>query len=60
MILADTSVLVDHLRRGNDTLVQALEADVVVCHPFVVGELELPALHGDSNQRSSAGVLYQY
>lgn len=39
MILADTSVWIDHFRRGNDTLVRALEADLVVCHPFIVGEI---------------------
>jgi len=39
MILVDTSVWVDHLRRGNASLRQALEADEVLCHPFVIGEL---------------------
>lgn len=39
MILVDTSVWVDHLRRGNTRLAQLLEADEVLCHPFVVGEL---------------------
>jgi predicted nucleic acid-binding protein len=39
VILADTSVWVDHLRRGNRALVAALEAQEVVTHPFVIGEL---------------------
>ena len=39
MILVDTSVWVDHLRRGDAALVAALEADTVVAHAFVVGEL---------------------
>lgn len=39
MILADTSVWVDHLRAGDQGLVDALEASTVVVHPFVVGEL---------------------
>lgn len=39
MILVDTSVWVDHLRRSNTRLVSLLEAGEVVCHPFVVGEL---------------------
>ena len=39
MILVDTSVWVDHLRRGNRALAQALEDGLVLSHPFVIGEL---------------------
>jgi predicted nucleic acid-binding protein len=39
MILADTSIWVDHLRRGNAKLAEHLAAGEVACHPFVVGEL---------------------
>ena len=39
MILVDTSVWIDHLRRGNADLAAALDHDLVVCHPFVIGEL---------------------
>lgn len=39
MILVDTSVWIDHFRRGNATLVTALEREDVLTHPFVVGEL---------------------
>ena len=39
MILVDTSVWVDHLRRGNDELGRLLVDEQVLCHPFVVGEL---------------------
>jgi predicted nucleic acid-binding protein len=39
VILADTSVWVDHLRRGNSALVAALENQEVVTHPFIIGEL---------------------
>lgn len=39
MILVDTSVWVDHLRRGDVGLVDLLERSAVVMHPFVVGEL---------------------
>jgi predicted nucleic acid-binding protein len=38
-VLVDTSVWIDHLRRGRPELRASLEADEVVCHPFVVGEL---------------------
>jgi len=44
MILVDTSVWVDHLRRGDGQLVELLEADRVVVHPFVIGELALGSL----------------
>ena len=39
MILVDTSVWIDHLRRGNPRLVTLLDDGAVLCHPFVVGEL---------------------
>ena len=39
MTLVDTSVWVDHLRRGNRALALLLEGDQVLTHPFVVGEL---------------------
>ncbi len=39
MILVDTSVWVDHLRRGNAQLVALLESAKVLIHPFIVGEI---------------------
>ena len=39
MTLVDTSVWVDHLRRGHAQLGALLERGHVFCHPFVVGEL---------------------
>ena len=39
MILVDTSVWVDHLRSNDAGLVAALEAGIVLVHPFVIGEL---------------------
>jgi predicted nucleic acid-binding protein len=44
MILVDTSVWIDHLRRGDRQLTMLLEADDVVCHPFVIGELACGSL----------------
>ncbi len=44
MILVDTSVWVDHLRRGDAQLVALLEANAVVMHPFVVGEIACGSL----------------
>ena len=39
MILVDTSVWIDHLRTGDDKLVQQLNNSNVLMHPFVLGEL---------------------
>jgi len=39
MVLVDTSVWVEHLRRGLPALAKQLDAAAVVCHPFVMGEL---------------------
>jgi predicted nucleic acid-binding protein len=39
MILVDSSVWIDHLRRGNARLAAALEAGEVLVHPMVLGEL---------------------
>jgi len=41
VILADTSVWVDHLRASDKALVVLLEAGMVLAHPFVTGELAL-------------------
>ena len=46
MILVDTSVWVDHLRRGDPELAGQLEEGRVVIHPFVVGEIALGTLAG--------------
>lgn len=39
MILVDTSIWVDHLRRSDARLVRALNSAQVLTHPFVIGEL---------------------
>ena len=41
MILADTSVWVDHLRRANVRMAALLEEGEIAGHPFVIGELAL-------------------
>ncbi|MDP2751213.1 MAG: type II toxin-antitoxin system VapC family toxin [Rhodocyclaceae bacterium] len=39
MILADTSIWIDHLRNANGPLTLLLHNDMICCHPWVVGEL---------------------
>lgn len=38
-VLVDTSIWIAHFRKGESYLVQLLEEEVVLCHPFVIGEL---------------------
>lgn len=45
MILVDTSVWVDHLRRGDAGLIDLLERSAVLMHAFVVGEIACGSLH---------------
>jgi predicted nucleic acid-binding protein len=44
LILADTSVWIEHLRRGNDDLRRHLQHGNIVMHPFIVAELALGSL----------------
>ncbi len=44
MILADTSIWVDHFRAGDDELWSQLTNRRIVMHPFIVGELALGSL----------------
>ena len=39
MTLVDTSVWINHLRRGDNQLRALLERGEVLCHPFIIGEL---------------------
>lgn len=39
MILADTSIWIDHFRNHNATLANLLSAEKVKIHPLVIGEL---------------------
>jgi predicted nucleic acid-binding protein len=39
MTLVDTSVWIDHFRKGNPTLTQLLNESEVLTHPFIIGEL---------------------
>lgn len=49
MILVDTSVWIDHLRKGDAMLADLLERGSVLMHPFVMGEIAC----GSLNRRSS-------
>jgi predicted nucleic acid-binding protein len=52
MILVDTSIWIDHIRRPNRRLIAMLDAELVSMHPWVIGELAC----GDLADRQN--VLY--
>lgn len=51
MILVDTSVWIDHFRKSEPILVEALETESVLTHPLVIGELAC------GNLRNRAEIL---
>jgi predicted nucleic acid-binding protein len=57
LILADTSVWIDHFRHGNLELVQQLDKGGIVIHPFVIAELALGSLHGRSKTLALLDLL---
>jgi predicted nucleic acid-binding protein len=44
LILADTSVWIDHLRSSNKELRRQLDQGQIVIHPFIIAELALGSL----------------
>lgn len=48
MILVDTSVWIDHLRRGNNQLKSLLYENGVLAHPFIIGEIACESLRNRS------------
>jgi predicted nucleic acid-binding protein len=55
LILADTSVWIDHFRIGDATLQDLLHRQLILMHPFVVAELAL----GNLPQRSATLKLLE-
>ncbi len=45
MILADTSIWVDHLRNRNPEMERLLGGGQIMMHPFIVAEISLGSLH---------------
>ena len=57
MILVDTSVWVDHLRKGVPLLTDLLNAGEVATHPFVIGELACGQLRNRTKLLALLGNL---
>lgn len=49
MILADTSIWIDHFRHTDAELIRIVEDDRLLCHPAVIGELALGSLRDRGN-----------
>ena len=58
-MLVDTSVWIEHLRKGNASLASALESAEVWCHPFVLGEVACGNLRNREEILSLLGALPQ-
>lgn len=54
MILADTSVWINHFRARDDLLADLLASTQIVTHPFVVGEIAMGSL---ANRNHVIGLL---
>lgn len=57
MVLADTSVWIEHFRRGQPGLAQFLNQGIVLMHPLVVGELACGNLHNRAAVLSNLNSL---
>lgn len=57
MILVDTSVWIDHLRRTEPALIDVLARDEVACHPLVIQELALGRIKGREAVLASLSML---
>jgi predicted nucleic acid-binding protein len=58
-MLVDTSVWIEHFRRGNTALAVRLEDGAVWCHPFVIGELACGGLSDRAQILSLLAALPQ-
>jgi predicted nucleic acid-binding protein len=57
LTLVDTSVWIDHFRTSSPQLHQLLEADSVLCHPLIIGELACGNLRHRSQILESLAAL---
>ena len=59
MILADTSIWIDHFRCRNKVLRKHLNQGQVVIHPFVIAELALGSLQDQTRTLALLDLLPQ-
>ena len=59
MLLADTSIWIDHFRSGNAALQKALNQGQIVIHPCVIAELALGSLRDRAKTLTVLDLLPQ-
>jgi predicted nucleic acid-binding protein len=59
LILADTSIWVDHLRSGNTEMRKHLNQGRIVIHPFIIAELALGSLQDRTKALALLDLLPQ-
>jgi predicted nucleic acid-binding protein len=59
LILADTSIWIDHLRSGNKEMRKRLSQGEIVIHPFIIAELALGSLQERSKTLALLDLLPQ-
>lgn len=59
MILTDTSIWIDHFRHSDADLRRVIEEDMLLCHPFVIGELALGSLRDRATVLAFLGAQRQ-
>jgi hypothetical protein len=59
LILADTSIWIDHFRSGNKDLQKALNSGQIVIHPWIVAELALGSLRDRAKTLAMLDLLPQ-
>ena len=59
MILADTSIWIEHLRSGNNELRKHLNQGQIVIHPFIIAELALGSLKERAETHALLDLLPQ-
>lgn len=57
MILADTSIWIDHFRSGDKVLEKALNRGQIVIHPWIIAELALGSLRDRANTLAILDLL---
>ena len=57
MLLADTSIWIEHFRGGNVGLAEALASSTILIHPYIVGELACGNLHNRSRVLADLAAL---
>jgi predicted nucleic acid-binding protein len=59
LILADTSIWIDHLRSGNKEMRKLLNLGNIVIHPFIIAELALGSLRDRTKMLALLDLLPQ-